>query len=182
MRLELPASLVAAGASNDPIGTHTSKTMMLPELRLLLAAAPGPVPLREYARAAVEDNALRKSTTATRKKTLSMLRQVGRIRCRGLGARLRGSVRVLAAVGRRTSSGRVAAGAGSRRMSIPTAWFRRQSVRDEPRSRNGRSHGRAPRKRSSRGSEWQWGYSQECSRSAMTGGDRRHSADARHSP
>lgn len=76
MRLDLPASLIAAGAANDPIGTHTSKTMMLPELRLLLAAAPGPVSFREYARATVEDNALRKSTTATRKKTLSMLRQL----------------------------------------------------------------------------------------------------------
>jgi len=76
MRLELPAPLVAAGASNDPIGTHTSKTMMLPELGLLLAAAPGPVLYGEYARVTVEDNALRKGTTATRKKTLSMLRQL----------------------------------------------------------------------------------------------------------
>jgi hypothetical protein len=76
MRVELPASLLLAGASNDPIGTHTSKTMMLPELRLLLAAVPGPVAVREYTRAAVEDNALRKNTTTTRKKTLSMLRQL----------------------------------------------------------------------------------------------------------
>jgi hypothetical protein len=76
MRLDLPASLIAAGAANDPIGTHTSKTMMLPELRLLLAAAPGSVSVRDYARAVIEDNALGKSTTATRKKTLVMLRQL----------------------------------------------------------------------------------------------------------
>ena len=76
MRLELPAALVAAGASNDPSGTHTSKTMMLPELQLLLAAVPGTVPYREYVRAAAEDNALRKGTAATRTKTLSMLRQL----------------------------------------------------------------------------------------------------------
>jgi len=31
---------LAAGFSNKPIGTHTGKTMMLPELRLLLAALP----------------------------------------------------------------------------------------------------------------------------------------------
>src|SRR5438045_724616 len=61
---------LAAGFSNEPIGTHTGKTMMLAELRLLLAAAPGEVGFDAYRDAAVDGNALGKSTAANRSNTL----------------------------------------------------------------------------------------------------------------
>jgi hypothetical protein len=72
----VPESAVAAGFSNKPIGTHTGKTMMLSELRLLLAAVPGPVEFAEYQRVAVEENALGKSTAANRSNTLMYLKQL----------------------------------------------------------------------------------------------------------
>ena len=62
----VPEKALAAGFSNSPIGTHTGKTMMLAELRLLLAAVPGSVEFSAYQRAAVEENALAKSTAANR--------------------------------------------------------------------------------------------------------------------
>jgi len=37
----VPERALAAGFSNEPIGTHTGKTMMLAELRLLLGACVG---------------------------------------------------------------------------------------------------------------------------------------------
>ena len=36
MRIDLPPSIVEAGASNEPAGTHTSRTMMFDELDALL--------------------------------------------------------------------------------------------------------------------------------------------------
>lgn len=72
----VPDRALAAGFSNRPIGTHTGKTMMLAELRLLLAAAPGVVSFADYQRAAVEENALAKSTAANRANTLMYLKQL----------------------------------------------------------------------------------------------------------
>lgn len=72
----VPEGALSAGFSNKPIGTHTGKTMMLPELRLLLAAVPGPVEFVEYQRAVVEENALAKSTAANRSNTLMYLKQL----------------------------------------------------------------------------------------------------------
>jgi len=72
----VPESALAAGFSNSPIGTHTGKTMMLPELRLLLDAVPGPVAFAEYQRASVEENALAKATAANRGNTLMYLKQL----------------------------------------------------------------------------------------------------------
>ena len=72
----VPERALAAGFSNSPIGTHTGKTMMLHELRLLLAAVPGPAEFGDYQRAAVELNALGKSTAANRGNTLMYLKQL----------------------------------------------------------------------------------------------------------
>lgn len=72
----VPERALAAGFSNNPIGTHTGKTMMLPELRLLLAAVPGPVAFAEYQRATVAENALAKSSAANRSNTLMYLKQL----------------------------------------------------------------------------------------------------------
>lgn len=72
----VPDRALAAGFSNEPIGTHTGKTMMLSELRLLLAAAPGEVDFPTYREAAVDGNALAKSTAANRNNTLKYLKQL----------------------------------------------------------------------------------------------------------
>lgn len=74
MRIDVATRAITAGFLNEPGGVHTSKTMMLPELHALLAVAPGRQSFDGYAAAALEDNALRKATAATRKKTLSMMR------------------------------------------------------------------------------------------------------------
>lgn len=74
--VHVPDRALAAGFSNNPIGTHTGKTMMLPELRLLLGAVPGPAEFGEYQRATVEENALAKSTAANRGNTLMYLKQL----------------------------------------------------------------------------------------------------------
>ena len=80
VRVDVAAQALGAGFLNEPGGVHTSKTMMLPELRDLLAAAPGPRSLDQYAAAALEGNALRKATAATRTKTFSMMRALYALR------------------------------------------------------------------------------------------------------
>ncbi len=70
------AAAVQAGFANEPIGTHTGKTMMLAELRLILAAAPDAADFEAYRAAAVEGNALDKSTAANRSNTLKYLKQL----------------------------------------------------------------------------------------------------------
>lgn len=72
----VPDGALAAGFSNSPIGTHTGKTMMLPELRLLLSAVRGPVEFADYQRATIDENALAKSTAANRSNTLMYLKQL----------------------------------------------------------------------------------------------------------
>jgi hypothetical protein len=67
---------LSAGFSNEPIGTHTGKTMMLSELRLLLGAVPGPASYADYRHAAVEGNALAKATAANRSNTLKYVKQI----------------------------------------------------------------------------------------------------------
>lgn len=49
------------------IGTHTSRTMMLEELTLLLEAQPADTRREKYAQAIIEENILGKATTATRR-------------------------------------------------------------------------------------------------------------------
>lgn len=80
MRVDVSPKAIEAGFANEPIGTHTSKTMMLDELRALLTAAPGPRRYDGYVAAAINDNALQKKTSATRAKTLGMLRQLYALR------------------------------------------------------------------------------------------------------
>jgi hypothetical protein len=74
--IELSERALAAGLSNGPDSAHTSKTMMLPELRALLAATSPGASLHEYRVAAVEGNAMSKRTAATRAKTLYYLRKL----------------------------------------------------------------------------------------------------------
>jgi hypothetical protein len=57
-------------------GTHTSRTMMLPELRVVLAAVSPASPRQNYVDAVVEGNCLRKPTTSTRRLTLQRLSEL----------------------------------------------------------------------------------------------------------
>ncbi len=71
-----PASALAAGFENEPRGAHTSRTMMLTELRSLLAACPQDAPPSRYRDAVVDENVLLKKTVATRRVSFSRLREL----------------------------------------------------------------------------------------------------------
>lgn len=72
----VPKSTLAAGFIHDSSGVHTGKTMMLAEIRLLLAACPPTATVEEYRAAAVAENALLKNTATTRRETFKRLRQL----------------------------------------------------------------------------------------------------------
>ena len=74
--LIIPESALRFGFINPPGGTHTSRTIMLAELRLLLAAEPPDTALEAYRTAIVEDNILLKDTQSTRVRTLRGLREL----------------------------------------------------------------------------------------------------------
>lgn len=57
-------------------GTHTSRTIMLRELRLLLAACPSDAGPDELARVIVEENVLAKRSESTRMRSLRYLREL----------------------------------------------------------------------------------------------------------
>ena len=76
MSIEVPEQARAFGFAVDPGGTHTSRTMMLAELQLLLAACPPAANYQEYRSAIVDDNVLLKSTATTRLRTLRGLREL----------------------------------------------------------------------------------------------------------
>jgi len=64
------------GFSNDPVGTHGSRTMILPDLRLVLATCPHPGPIDDIRSAIVDDNVLGKRTVTTRKEAFRRLREL----------------------------------------------------------------------------------------------------------
>jgi hypothetical protein len=66
--------------SNEPAGTHTSRTIMLEELSTLLASCPRTATYDDYAVAVVDSNILGKVTLATRKKSLRHLRELYALR------------------------------------------------------------------------------------------------------
>jgi hypothetical protein len=74
--VDVGAQALAAGFLNRASGAHTSKTMMLRELRSLMAAEPGEQESNDYRRAVLDENALGKATAATRSKTLEYLRKL----------------------------------------------------------------------------------------------------------
>ncbi|MCC6224161.1 MAG: DUF1819 family protein [Thermoleophilia bacterium] len=57
-------------------GAHTSRTMMLAELRALLASRPEGSTRDEYQRAVVEDNVLGKTSTSSRQRSFRYLREL----------------------------------------------------------------------------------------------------------
>jgi hypothetical protein len=69
-------SLEAFGFRITKGGAHTSRTMMLAELELVLCAVPEDAPADAYTAAIVENNALAKDTVSSRKKSLSHLKEL----------------------------------------------------------------------------------------------------------
>ncbi len=76
MSLQVPAPASEFGFVNEPVGTHGSRTMMLAELRLLLAACQMSASLEEYRSAIVDENVLLKKTVTTRKDSFRRLREL----------------------------------------------------------------------------------------------------------
>jgi len=70
------ASLEAFGFRTVKGGAHTSRTMMLAELELILRAVPEDAPTEVYTEAIVEKNALEKDTVSSRRKSLSHLKEL----------------------------------------------------------------------------------------------------------
>jgi hypothetical protein len=62
-------TVIRAGLRFGDIGTHTSRTIMLRELRDLLAVVPESASREDYASAIIEDNVLGKQTVSTRRLT-----------------------------------------------------------------------------------------------------------------
>ncbi len=75
MSIQVPASADIYGFINKPVGAHSSRTMMLAELRLLLAACPQAATLEDYRTAIIDQNVLLKETVATRKASFRWMRE-----------------------------------------------------------------------------------------------------------
>ncbi len=76
----IPEEARASGLILTPVGTHTSKTMMLTELSCLLAASAPEADHSESRRLVVEDNVALKGTLSARKDTFRRLAQLYALR------------------------------------------------------------------------------------------------------
>src|SRR5438132_11877138 len=76
MTIQDPPLSKEYGFVDEPIGTHSSRTMMLAELRLLLAACQPSASLEEYRAAIVDENVLLRKTVATRNVSFRRLREL----------------------------------------------------------------------------------------------------------
>lgn len=76
MRVDVPEDALKAGFINEPVGTHTSRTIMLGELRGLLSSVEASGKYGAYQSAIVEQNVVHKATNSTRLKTLRHLREL----------------------------------------------------------------------------------------------------------
>lgn len=76
MTIQIPESAQQYGFNTTPGGTHTSRTIMLAELRMLLAAVPADAPFGDYEAAIVDSNILLKGTVSTRRRSLRGLREL----------------------------------------------------------------------------------------------------------
>lgn len=74
--IEISEPALRCGFRGQPVGTHTSRTIMLAELRLLLADCPPGAGLEEYRAAVVQDNVLLKQTVTTRRASFRALREL----------------------------------------------------------------------------------------------------------
>ncbi len=76
----IPEDALRYGLVITPMGTHTSKTMMLAELSRFLAASPPEFGYAELRRLAVEDNVTLKATGYSRRDTFNRLAQLYSLR------------------------------------------------------------------------------------------------------
>lgn len=76
----IPEDALRFGLVITPVGTHTSKTMMLAELSRLLAASAPEAGYAELRRLVVDDNVTLKATAVTRRDTFSRLAQLYALR------------------------------------------------------------------------------------------------------
>src|SRR5258708_8408477 len=76
MSLHLSISVDEFGFFKEPVSVHSGRTMMLADLRLLLAAYPQTASLSEYQAAIIEENVLLKRTVATRRASFLKLRDL----------------------------------------------------------------------------------------------------------
>jgi hypothetical protein len=72
----IPKTAEQWGFVIDTIGVHSSRTMMLAELRLLLAACPPTANFDQYRDAVLSRNVLRKDTVSTRRESVRRLREL----------------------------------------------------------------------------------------------------------
>jgi hypothetical protein len=72
--IDVPEAALAFGFTNDRVGVHTSRTIMLAELRHLLAACPVESTLADYRAAVIDENVLLKRTGTTREASFYWLR------------------------------------------------------------------------------------------------------------
>jgi hypothetical protein len=76
--LQVPEEALIFGFENDPVGTHISRTIMLADLQLLLAACDSAAKVAAYRSAVVDENVLLKPTLTTRKRSFWRLRELYR--------------------------------------------------------------------------------------------------------
>jgi len=74
--ITVPETALRFGFDNGPGGPHASRTMMLAELRLLLAACPPAAMYEQYGAAILEQNVLLKRTETTRRESVRRLREL----------------------------------------------------------------------------------------------------------
>ena len=76
MRVDVPAEALVHGFVNEPVGTHTSRTLMFRELGAVMTATEESADSRALRDAAVNRNAVEKSSAAGRVKTFRHLREL----------------------------------------------------------------------------------------------------------
>src|SRR5438309_3395010 len=72
----VPGAAAGFGFAVSPIGTHSSKTMMLREMSLLIGASDDGATYADLHLLAVEENVILKSTLSNRKEVLKRLREL----------------------------------------------------------------------------------------------------------
>ncbi len=70
-----PVDVLRLGFVTDPVGPHASRTMLIADVRLLLAACSPDATMADYRAAVVDENVLMKATTANRRETFQRLCQ-----------------------------------------------------------------------------------------------------------
>jgi hypothetical protein len=76
LQIAVPVPALSRGFHNEPIGTHTSRTMMLREVSVLFAATNATTSYDDIRRLIVDDNITLKSTLSTRKETFRRLKEL----------------------------------------------------------------------------------------------------------